>query len=52
VLIVGPNTAFLAYISAVLPALGEVEVQQSTVDELIGRCRSGQSTRRRRVGQA
>ena len=37
VLIVGPNTAFLAYISAVLPALGEVEVQQSTVEELIGR---------------
>jgi DNA helicase IV len=37
VLIVGPNTAFLAYISAVLPALGEVEVQQSTVDGLIGR---------------
>ncbi|WP_172898727.1 MULTISPECIES: AAA family ATPase [unclassified Actinoplanes] len=37
VLIVGPNTAFLSYISAVLPTLGEVEVQQSTVDELIGR---------------
>ncbi len=37
VLIVGPNTAFLSYISAVLPALGEVEVQQSTVDALIGR---------------
>ncbi|MET0422647.1 MAG: AAA family ATPase [Actinoplanes sp.] len=37
VLIVGPNTAFLSYISAVLPALGEVEVQQATVDELIGR---------------
>ncbi|BCJ52905.1 DNA helicase [Actinoplanes sp. NBRC 14428] len=37
VLIVGPNTAFLSYISAVLPALGEVEVQQSTVDELIAR---------------
>ncbi len=37
VLIVGPNTAFLSYISAVLPALGEVEVQQSTVDDLIGR---------------
>jgi DNA helicase IV len=37
VLIVGPNTAFLAYISAVLPALGEVEVQQATVDALIGR---------------
>ncbi|MDY7088348.1 MAG: AAA family ATPase [Actinomycetota bacterium] len=37
VLIVGPNTAFLSYISAVLPALGEVEVQQATVDELVGR---------------
>jgi DNA helicase IV len=37
VLIVGPNTAFLSYISAVLPALGEVEVQQSTVDGMIAR---------------
>ena len=37
VLIVGPNTAFLSYIGAVLPALGEVEVQQSTVDDLIAR---------------
>ncbi|MET8151369.1 HelD family protein [Actinoplanes sp. NPDC049668] len=37
VLIVGPNTAFLSYISAVLPALGEVEVQQATVDDLIAR---------------
>ncbi|MFC7529423.1 HelD family protein [Actinoplanes sp. GCM10030250] len=37
VLIVGPNTAFLSYISAVLPTLGEVEVQQSTLAELIGR---------------
>jgi DNA helicase IV len=37
VLIVGPNTAFLSYISAVLPTLGEVEVQQSTVDDLIAR---------------
>ena len=37
VLIVGPNTAFLSYISAVLPTLGEVDVQQTTVDELIGR---------------
>jgi DNA helicase IV len=37
VLIVGPNTAFLSYISAVLPTLGEVEVQQSTLDELIGK---------------
>jgi DNA helicase IV len=37
VLIVGPNTAFLSYISAVLPALGEVEVQQATVEDLVGR---------------
>src|SRR5689334_263394 len=37
VLIVGPNTAFLHYIAAVLPALGEVEVQQSTVDDLVAR---------------
>jgi DNA helicase IV len=37
VLIVGPNTAFLQYIAAVLPALGEVEVQQSTVDDLVAR---------------
>ncbi len=34
VLVVGPNRAFLRYIGAVLPALGEVEVQQVTVDEL------------------
>ncbi|GAB7040931.1 MULTISPECIES: HelD family protein [Catenuloplanes] len=37
VLIVGPNRAFLGYIAAVLPALGEVEVAQSTVEDLIGR---------------
>ncbi|HEX6869607.1 MAG TPA: AAA family ATPase [Micromonosporaceae bacterium] len=37
VLVVGPNRAFLHYISAVLPALGEVEVQQSTMDDLIAR---------------
>ena len=36
VLIVGPNRAFLSYISAVLPALGEVEVAQATVDDLVG----------------
>jgi hypothetical protein len=33
--VVGPNRAFLAYIAAVLPALGEVEVRQSTVDDLV-----------------
>jgi DNA helicase IV len=36
VLVVGPNPAFLQYISAVLPALGEVDVQQLTFDEVLG----------------
>lgn len=35
-LIVGPNRAFLSYIAAVLPALGEVEVAQATVEDLVG----------------
>jgi DNA helicase IV len=34
VLVVGPNRAFLRYIGEVLPALGEIGVTQSTVDEL------------------
>ncbi len=37
VLVVGPNRAFLAYIAAVLPALGEVEVAQATVEDLVDR---------------
>ena len=37
VLILGPNKAFLSYIGAVLPALGEIDVEQSTVDALIAR---------------
>ncbi|HEX6935700.1 MAG TPA: AAA family ATPase [Actinomycetes bacterium] len=36
VLVVGPNSAFLSYISAVLPALGEVDVRQVTLAELVG----------------
>jgi DNA helicase IV len=36
VLVVGPNAAFLHYIEQVLPALGEVEVTQSTISELVG----------------
>ncbi|MFF4234563.1 HelD family protein [Actinomadura geliboluensis] len=36
VLIVGPNRAFLGYISAVLPALGEVRVERATIDDLLG----------------
>ncbi len=34
VLIVGPNRAFLSYVQEVLPALGEVRVTQSTVEDL------------------
>ncbi|WP_020576428.1 HelD family protein [Actinopolymorpha alba] len=36
VVIVGPNRSFLSYIRKVLPALGEVDVRQATVDELLG----------------
>jgi DNA helicase IV len=36
VLIVGPNRAFLHYIAAVLPALGEIDVAQATVEDLLG----------------
>ncbi len=35
VLVIGPNRAFLDHIGAVLPALGEVEVSHSTIDELV-----------------
>jgi DNA helicase IV len=36
-LILGPNRAFLSYISQVLPALGETGVRQSTLDDEIAR---------------
>ncbi|SDL20131.1 DNA helicase IV [Nonomuraea maritima] len=36
VMIVGPNRAFLSYISSVLPALGEVKVDQTTVAGMLG----------------
>ncbi|WP_328325212.1 AAA family ATPase [Kribbella sp. NBC_00382] len=35
VLVLGPNRAFLHYISAVLPTLGEVDVEQTTIEELL-----------------
>ncbi|ONI74503.1 AAA family ATPase [Kribbella sp. ALI-6-A] len=35
VVIVGPNRSFLSYIRKVLPALGEVDVRQITIEELI-----------------
>ncbi|MCK8681642.1 HelD family protein [Streptomyces lichenis] len=34
-LVVGPNRSFLHYIEQVLPALGELEVGQATVEELV-----------------
>jgi DNA helicase IV len=37
ILIVGPNRAFLSYIAAVLPALGEIDVEQTIVDDLVAR---------------
>ncbi|WP_116450752.1 HelD family protein [Blastococcus litoris] len=37
VLVVGPNRAFLRYIEQVLPTLGEVEVEQTTVADLTAR---------------
>jgi DNA helicase IV len=36
VLVVGPNDAFLRYIGDVLPALGEIDARQTTVEELVG----------------
>src|SRR5690606_41371441 len=35
VLVVGPNSAFLHYIAQVLPTLGELDVRQVTVAELV-----------------
>ncbi|MFD5468538.1 HelD family protein [Kitasatospora sp. NPDC127059] len=34
-LVIGPNNAFLSYIEQVLPALGELEVGQATVQQLV-----------------
>ncbi|HJD85719.1 AAA family ATPase [Kitasatospora aureofaciens] len=34
-LVIGPNNAFLSYIEQVLPALGELEVAQATVQQLV-----------------
>ena len=37
VMVVGPNASFLSYIGDVLPALGEIDAVQETVDSLVGR---------------
>ncbi|MEU5809463.1 AAA family ATPase [Streptomyces sp. NPDC047718] len=36
-LVIGPNRSFLQYIEQVLPALGELEVKQATVEDLVTR---------------
>ncbi|MEU6348619.1 UvrD-helicase domain-containing protein [Streptomyces sp. NPDC047072] len=36
-LVIGPNRSFLHYIEQVLPALGELTVQQATVDDLVAK---------------
>ena len=47
VVMVGPNRAFLSYIRNVLPALGEIDVTQTTVGELVA---AGPGPRLRRRG--
>lgn len=44
VVVIGPNRSFLTYIRRVLPALGEVDVTQTTIEELIGRAPDGPET--------
>jgi DNA helicase IV len=43
VVMVGPNRAFLSYIRNVLPALGELDVTQTTVGELVGSLEAGRA---------
>lgn len=35
VMVIGPNASFLRYIRDVLPALGEIDAQQATIEELV-----------------
>jgi DNA helicase IV len=41
VAVVGPNRSFLSYIRHVLPTLGEVSVEQTTFEQLVGRTPAG-----------
>ena len=45
VLVVGPNASFLRYIGDVLPALGEIDAQQTTIEELAGKTLAGLNPR-------
>ena len=38
---VGPNASFLRYIGDVLPALGEIDATQSTIEELVAKTLTG-----------
>ncbi|MEU1800032.1 ATP-binding domain-containing protein [Streptomyces sp. NPDC019937] len=44
-LVVGPNRSFLHYIEQVLPALGELQVAQATVEDLVARPATGVEVR-------
>uniref|UniRef100_A0AAU2UXN4 AAA family ATPase n=1 Tax=Streptomyces sp. NBC_00003 TaxID=2903608 RepID=A0AAU2UXN4_9ACTN len=44
-LVLGPNRTFLSYVREVLPALGEYDIRQSTVDEEIVRDTRGREVR-------
>ena len=41
VLVVGPNASFLRYIRDVLPALGEIDASQTTIEELVAKTLTG-----------
>jgi AAA domain len=41
VMVVGPNASFLRYIRDVLPALGEIDATQSTIEELVAKTLRG-----------
>ncbi|MGH3363115.1 MAG: HelD family protein, partial [Nocardioidaceae bacterium] len=45
VLVVGPNASFLRYIGDVLPALGEIDAKQTTIEELVGKTLAGLDAR-------
>lgn len=45
VLVVGPNASFLRYIGDVLPALGEIDAQQATIEQLVAKTLGGLNQR-------
>ncbi len=51
VLVVGPNASFLRYIGDVLPALGEIDAQQTTIEELVAKTLAGLGSRYRVRGE-